>query len=493
MRDLGGWKVLFPIGLLGLVVAGWAVQPVIDPDTWWHLRVGEYIVDKSSLPQTDFISRVGYEESKPWLAYSWLYEIGLALAFDGLGLYGIMLLRLLAVLAVTAVVVRLFFTHAESAAIPLAVTALWVFGFLPFCTERPWHASVLLCAATLHVLGRMTQGVSATSFLWLPPMFALAANLHIQFVMSLGLLGIGCVCALVVRSIDFRGVVLMTLACFGFTLINPYFYDIYAVVYDYASHKVPAQIIQELRPPDIAQWWNWPWIALSAFAAYRLWVRGMPLLDTLVFAAGLVFAIRSQRDTWFGMMTAGFVAVRPAFLRRHTAHQTDLEIDISEGRVRPVRPALALLPAFGLVSVISALLLPPVSLDEQGRYPVAAARFAQAKKLSGPLYNPLDWGGWLSWNLIGLPVSIDGRTNFYGDERLALSTRVWNGEEEPERDPEFRSASLVIAPSQVASGPVVTSAALGDALAKRSDWELVYGDEIARVFVRKKKPGAAGR
>ena len=154
MRDLSGWKVLFPIGLLGLLVAGWAIQPVIDPDTWWHLRVGEYIVDKASLPQTDFISRVGFEESRPWVAYSWLYETGLAIAFDHLGLYGIVLLRLVAVLVVTAVVMRLFFSHAEEAVIPLAVALAWVIGFLPFCTERPWHASVLLCAATLHVLGR---------------------------------------------------------------------------------------------------------------------------------------------------------------------------------------------------------------------------------------------------------------------------------------------------------------------------------------------------
>ena len=369
MRDFGGWKVTFLIGLLGMFVAGWAVQPVIDPDTWWHLRVGEYVVDKSSLPQTDFISRVGSQEAKPWVAYSWLYEIGVFLSFDALGLYGIVLLRLVSVLVVTAVVMRLFFSHAEEAAIPLAVAAAWVFGFLPFCTERPWHSSVLLCALTLHVLGRMTQGVSASSFLWLPPMFALAANLHIQFVLSLGLLGIGCVCALAVRTIDRRGVVLMTLACFGFTLINPYFYDIYGVVYEYASHRVPAEIIQELRPPNIAEWWNWPWIALSVFAAYRLWLRGMPVMDTLIFLAGLAFAVRSQRDTWFGLMTAGFVAVRPTFLRQHTAHQTDLEIDISEGRIRPARPALALLPAFGFVSVASCLLLPPREHRRAGPLP----------------------------------------------------------------------------------------------------------------------------
>ena len=71
--------------------------------------------------------------------------------------------------------------------------------------------------------------------------------------------------------------------------------------------------------------------------------------------------------------------------------------------------------------------------------------------------------------------------------------RIWNGEEPPENDPEFKTAELVIAPSHNPDGPPVLSAALGDKLAKRPDWDLVYEDEIARVFVRNKKVPASGR
>ena len=77
------------------VAAGAAVQPEIDVDTWWHLRVGEYVAETRSVPTTDPFSQVGQSENRPWVAYSWLYELGLYAMFKIGGPVGLSYARFL--------------------------------------------------------------------------------------------------------------------------------------------------------------------------------------------------------------------------------------------------------------------------------------------------------------------------------------------------------------------------------------------------------------
>src|ERR1700722_13017539 len=44
---------------------------IVDPDIWWHLRTGDWIVAHHSVPFTDPFSSYGM--GKPWAAYSWLF------------------------------------------------------------------------------------------------------------------------------------------------------------------------------------------------------------------------------------------------------------------------------------------------------------------------------------------------------------------------------------------------------------------------------------
>ena len=44
-----------------------------DPDIWWHMRTGEWIVQHHAIPRVDIFS--GPNAGKPWQAYSWLFEL----------------------------------------------------------------------------------------------------------------------------------------------------------------------------------------------------------------------------------------------------------------------------------------------------------------------------------------------------------------------------------------------------------------------------------
>src|SRR4051812_37733336 len=73
---------------LVLVVTVRAVgQPLFDPDVWWHLRVGQWVVEHGTVTTNDPFSSPG--QLKPWVAYSWLYEVLLYGLVKAFGLAGI--------------------------------------------------------------------------------------------------------------------------------------------------------------------------------------------------------------------------------------------------------------------------------------------------------------------------------------------------------------------------------------------------------------------
>jgi hypothetical protein len=107
-------------------------------------------------------------------------------------------------------------------------------------------------------------------------------------------------------------------------------------------------------------------------------------------------------------------------------------------------------------------------------FPADAVAFVQKNNQRGPLYNHLDWGGYLIWALPDLPVSMDGRTNLHGEERIERSIATWAGYPGWSSDPELSRAHVVIADMK---------RPLTALLHTDSRFRLVYKDEVAAVFV----------
>src|SRR5918992_3579861 len=66
-----------------------AMLPVEDPDLWWHLRTGLWIIEHGHVPMEDPFSSYGM--GKTWIAYSWLFELIVYVLYTSLGLVGIVL------------------------------------------------------------------------------------------------------------------------------------------------------------------------------------------------------------------------------------------------------------------------------------------------------------------------------------------------------------------------------------------------------------------
>ena len=67
---------LLALAVLLAIVAGHSLQLkfcVLDLDIWWHLKVGDWIVEHVAVPHTGILSRTA--AGRPWVAYSWGYEV----------------------------------------------------------------------------------------------------------------------------------------------------------------------------------------------------------------------------------------------------------------------------------------------------------------------------------------------------------------------------------------------------------------------------------
>ncbi|MGL4423572.1 MAG: hypothetical protein ACRCZF_23145, partial [Gemmataceae bacterium] len=286
--------------------------------------------------------------------------------------------------------------------------------------------------------------------------FALWANIHIQFVMGLGIVGI----ALLFPGKTARWIWgLLLIGVVAAVLLNPYGAGVYKVILEYLSQKAPQTLIAEMGPPEVQKVWTWATFGLLV-AAGVVWWRTRPRdgFYLALLISGLVFSLRSQRDLWFGILSA-------------------LAILKSVGPVQPgFRRGL-----FALVMMLFVVLrlVPgerPSHLAQSEKFPVAAVNWLNQHLPRGPIFNDFDWGGYLTWHLRPYPVSIDGRANLYGDERLFQSFRSWNEPGAAAADPDFVSANIVLARADTA---------LAAELRQNPEWTVAFEDATAIVFTRK--------
>jgi hypothetical protein len=108
--------------------------------------------------------------------------------------------------------------------------------------------------------------------------------------------------------------------------------------------------------------------------------------------------------------------------------------------------------------------------------PVHAVEVIQARGYAGPLFNNFNWGGYLIWAL-RMPVSIDGRTNLYGNERMDRWSATSTAQSDWFSDPLLTSAGLVV---ESVRSPIT------QVLRMDSRFQLVYEDEVAAVFIARK-------
>ncbi len=455
---------------------------VTDPDVWWHLRNAQWMMVNHAIPHVDPFT--SFAAGKPWAAYSWLFELLVLQLFQRFGLLGLVLYTMAMLAAITCALHRLVRRLCPDFSVAVLLTLAAALSLGRLYTPRPWHFSILFFILEMQILYRVRRHGQAAALAWLPVLFALWANLHIQFIDGLLVLGLACVEAMLLqwksRSVPPVPAVLLLGTLLGSVLAtcaNPYGWHLYQAAYDLAAQPGVMDHVSELQAIPFRSLPDYIVLLLTLGAAMSVgWERRVTLFEGSTFALACWLAFRSQRDVWvLAVVASALVASR---LGQTSAQETA----IRPSRAAPLFSALtwagtALILAAGLL--VLHLDTARLADDLAKTMPVRAVEAVRAKGYPGPLYNDYAWGGYLMWSL-RMPVSLDGRAALDGDQRLDRFLATWNAEPSWSKDRELLAAGLVI-------GPV--KAPLTQVLRLDPRFQLAYEDDVAAVFI----PGRQGR
>jgi hypothetical protein len=454
---------------------------VSDPDVWWHLRTGQWILQHHAVPHTDPFSWTAGD--KAWDAYSWLFELVVAKLFQWRGLAGLVAYSSAMVLAITVALFHLIKRLQKDFSVAILLTFVAGFCLGHLYTPRPWMFTILLFILEMDILMRVRKTGRTRELLWLPAIFCLWTNVHIEFIdglMVLGLALLEAICGRWWKSSGTRlrpvGMGAALVASVLATLINPYGWRVYSVVFDYSSRLATGggalNRVTELQAIPFRSLPDFCVLFLAIVAAAALgWGQRPRFFEMGLLAFAAVVSFRSQRDIWLMAIVSAAILASTIRGTRGTKRAA-IQLPRFAIKLAAIAAGLAVLAGFRTMHVNNQRL----QADLTSSLPVQAVETIRAKGYTGPLYNDYDWGGYLMWAQ-ELPVSVDGRASFYGDQRLDRSIATWNAEPDWASDPQLKAAGIVI-------GSVKSP--LTQLLRTDGRFQLAYEDQIAAVFIARK-------
>ena len=126
------------------------MRSITDNDIWMNIRAGQWIVAHEAVPGTDPFSTYG--QGRPWVAYSWLFEVLVHGLHEWLGLAGIVVYRALMSYAILASLHRFVVRREPRFVVATSLVGIAFFAMLPLLNERTWLFTILFSTLTLDVI-----------------------------------------------------------------------------------------------------------------------------------------------------------------------------------------------------------------------------------------------------------------------------------------------------------------------------------------------------
>ena len=140
-----------------------------DPDTYWQITVGQWILDHHAVPHTDVYTFTMY--GQPWISTQWLAQVLYAIAYGVAGWTGPVVLA-----AGAAAITIAMLTRVLDQRLPMTVTLIFVATALSLMAghlmARPHVLAMPVMVAWVAGLVSAMDRKSTPSF-WLLPLMAL--------------------------------------------------------------------------------------------------------------------------------------------------------------------------------------------------------------------------------------------------------------------------------------------------------------------------------
>ncbi|QIX27810.1 hypothetical protein ncot_15325 [Nocardioides sp. JQ2195] len=450
-RGLPTWMPMAVFGLLMVMVVRQSARPLSDPDSFWHLRLGEQIWSARSVGTPDWSTA----DDRSWVLTQWLPEVVAARFEAWLGLPGVAWLFGASLLVL---VVAVYFMCRQRAGLLASAfaTGLAVVAMGAGLSPRPHMVTYVLLATTLAAWLRTVDDLRPRW--WLLPLSWLWACCHGMWFTGplVGLLVIlGLRLDQRVSDRDLVRLAVIPLGSVFLAALTPVGPKLLGA--PFAVGGISAYIT-EWQPPSFRT--IGPAAAMLILALVVLtWSRTqrrVPWTNLLLLLMATGWTLLAVRTVTLGAIIAAplLAGAIQTWLHRRAEPRASWE--------KPFVLGAAAVCLVGLALVVSQV------SEEPARVPSGLDPQLSAMAAGTPVLNDYATGGWLRWAHPGLDPLIDGLTEAYSLDELrdyGTAMAVGAGWED------------IVGSSRAEYALLKESSPLASALEDRLSWVVLGADE----------------
>jgi len=407
--------------------SGWKAL-LMDGDTGWHIRTGEYILAHRAVPTQDLFSF-----SKPgqaWFAWEWLSDVLFGILFRIGGLKAIVLFAAVLITAFATVLLRYAVWRGANGLLAAFLCLFAIGGSTVHFLARPHLFTLLLLPAALWLVEADRR--KNTPWIWLlVPITMLWANLHggfLVFIVCLALLVLGSVVEAVLgrpRWPSVRRYAVLLGACSAATLVNPYGFALHVHIIEYLRADWIKDLVQEFQAPTFRSEGQFQYEALLIGG---LILSGLLLRKQRVTEALWLLFLAHSSLTSLRHAPLYVAVAAPLIASELSAAWKALAAGCKKSSILSILHQMGqdLTPNFTRTSVWPALVIvalvfigAPVKWPQDfpsEAFPVAMVHENAELLESGRLLTTDQWGDYIIYSFYPhQKVFIDGRSDFYGE------------------------------------------------------------------------------
>jgi len=470
---------------------GWA-RLLVDGDTGWHIRTGEWILARGEVPRTDSFSFT--RPGQPWFAWEWGADVLLGALHRAWGLKGVVLFSGLLVGLYAALLFRFTLWRGANGFFALGATLAAVAAASMHFLARPHLITLLLLPLALWALEADRRRPGRAVWL-LAPLVAVWTNLHGGFLALLALCALLAAGSYVESVLDLTGregkraaalrYLALTALCAAASLANPYGWRLHFHVFQYLRSDWIRNVVLEFQSPRFRgeMMGQVEFLLLAGLVLTGLLLRRGQIVEALWLLFWAHQALGSVRHATIYVSLAA-----PLLACELTRLWTGWVAAAPRRSFRSILDSLAgsLAAASRWTSPWPALFAGWLLLDGQGirwpadfpkeLFPTALAAAHRQQLVAARLVTSDEWADYLLYrHYPDQRVFFDGRSDFYGPGVGDDYLRLMNGHSGWENILARYEVSAVLAP---------VNWPLASILRLHRGWRIAAEDKQSVLFVR---------
>ena len=422
------------------------LSPLIKSyDIWWHLRTGDLLL-KGIFPTQDMFSFTAF--GKPWILHEWGSEVLFALAYKGMGISGLIVLKSFIFALTFGLAFKMMLRRDINILVCFMFTLILMVGSLNSWTVRPHMFTSLFLVMLIYIYIEFKHHKNQKALIFLPLILLLWINLHGGFIIGFIFLGICIIAELISifiqydkeKSLSFyecKSLIIYTIISFAACFINPNTYEgvLYPLIY--LGNQMDSHLISEWQPPTIRTDLQFFIMVFFIITGLLFNKKRLLLYEIFLMLAFIFFAFSARRHVsiftlvvipivallWQNIIFAGYNQISDVVTGRlKSPLQKILEyfnsrsswFSLKEKQLKyhtiPVLVALFFILLCGFKGEKL-----NIGLD-RSQYPIEIVEYIKSNHIKGNIFNQYAWGGFFIWSLPDRKVFIDGRMDVYKKE-----------------------------------------------------------------------------